>query len=403
MLGEPELAWLVERVRRRVQQGSVLTGNVTLTSPTLGQRRAVERLLGRPPGRATTLTVPLPELEEVLREAEVAADLRAAVEVLVGPLADLAGAKADETERRAALAELLDRSTAAGQDWYRAWAAGLAADGTLTRLVRRGEDHLAGQAAAILGRVPADDLPVPVLAERVTGDTKALSGTVLAALVLRALAIRAEVPAPVDAEGRRALWESAGVVQDDLASQVLVLNVVGRENHVVGGWLGDAACFGIPFRLTLHQLTNDPVTARGTELFVCENPAVLRTAAAELAERSAPLVCTEGQPSAACQRLVGAAARAGVRVSWRGDFDWTGLRTTATALRRHGARPWRMSTQDYLRAAGDAEGEPLRGSPCPSPWDDDLAPTMTRRGRAVMEERLIPALLQDLQDRRRPR
>ncbi len=400
MLGDPELEWLVERVRRRVQQGSALTGRLTLASPTVGQRRAVERLLGRRPGRAATLTVSLVELEEALREAEVASDLRAAVEVLVGPLADLAGARADETERRMALAQVLERSTAAGSPWYDAWVAGLAADGTLTRLVRRGEDHLAGQAASILGRIPADDVPIPVLAERVTGDTKALSGTALATLVLRALALRAGVPTPVDAEGRRAVWESAGIVQDDLASQVLVLNVVGREEHVVCDWLRDAASFGIPFRLTLHQLTDGPVTARGPELFVCENPAVVRVAAAELADRSAPLVCTEGQPSAACQRLVGAAARAGVRVLWRGDFDWTGVRTTATAVRRHGATPWRMSTQDYLCAAENAESEPLKGTPCPSPWDDHLAPTMAQRGRAVMEERVIPTLLRDLQARR---
>ena len=397
MLGRPELAWLVERIRRRLEQGAALTGTVTLGNPTAEQRRATAQLLGHAPGRGEKMSVSLADLAIALQDADVAPDLRTAVEVLVGPLADLAGARADETQRRQAMTQALGRATVADSGWYDEWADGLAADGTLTRLVRRGEDRLAGQAAAILGRIPADDVPLPVLAERVTGDTKALSGTALAGLVLRALALRAGLPAATDALSRRALWESAGVVQDDLASQVLVLNVVGSQDHVVCDWLRDAAEFGIPFRLTLHQLTVDPVTPAGTDLFVCENPAVLRVAAGELGEAAASLVCTEGQPSAACHRLVGAAARAGMRVHWRGDFDWTGLRATAAAIDRYGAVAWRMTEDEYRRAVDDGDSEPLKGPVAPSPWDDRLAPAMAQRGRAVMEERLIPVLLGDLE------
>ena len=123
----------------------------------------------------------------------------------------------------------------------------------------------------------------------------------------------------------------------------------------------------------MHQLTTDPLTVVAQDIYVCENPAVLRAAAAELAESCAPLICTEGQPSAACHKLL-ATTRA--RIHWRGDFDWTGLRTTTTAINRYHATPWRMATTDYLTA--------------PSPWDPQLAGEMTERGRAVMEERLIP-------------
>lgn len=401
VFGDPDLAWLVDRLRRRLEQGSPLGGTVTLVGPTSGQRRAMARLLGRPAGRGDRLRVALPELAAHLRDAEVAPDLRTAVEVLAGPLADLVSARADEAQRRAAVMEALGRSAAAGSGWYERWAAAVAADGTLTRLVRRGEGRLAEQAAAILGLLPADDVPLPVLAERVTGDTKALSGTALASLVLRALAVRAGRPLADQAHGRRALWESAGVVLDDLSSQVLVLNVVGREQHAVGAWLRDAATLGIPFRLTLHQLSAAPVTPVGQDLFVCENPAVLRVAAAELGARSAPLVCTEGQPSVACQRLVEAAARNGARVHWRGDFDWTGLRTTAAAVARHGAVPWRMSAGDYRTALSDGDSEPLKGPSAASAWDGDaLAAQMLDQERAVMEERIIPVLLQDLGSRR---
>jgi len=398
-LGGEDLAWLVERLSRRIQQGRPLTGTVSLSRPTPGQRRAVEGLLGRPPGRGSALTVRLEELDEELQDAELAPDLRAAVEVLTGPLRDLADERASEQRRKDACLDALRSGSHAGTDWYENWVEALTADGTLTRLARRGDHHLAGQAAAVLGRLPADGLlPLPVLAERAVGDTKALSGTPLARLVLRALAARAGRATPPRGRiAEREVWESAGVVVDDLASQVLVLGVTAREDHIIADWLRDASEFGIPFRLTLHQLTADPVTVKTPELYVCENPAVLRTVASELGGDSAPLVCTEGIASAACLRLLEAAARAGTRLHWRGDFDWTGVRTTADALTRFGASPWRMSADDYLTALAAGDAEPLRGTPAPTPWDPVLADHLTASGQAVMEERLLPALLEDLE------
>jgi hypothetical protein len=43
------------------------------------------------------------------------------------------------------------------------------------------------------------------------------------------------------------------------------------------------------------------------------------------------------------------------------------------------------------------ESEPLKGPPAESPWDPRLAAEMRASGRAVMEERLIPLLLADLE------
>jgi uncharacterized protein (TIGR02679 family) len=194
-------------------------------------------------------------------------------------------------------------------------------------------------------------------------------------------------------EARRTLWEAAGVIVDDLASQVLVLNVPASGSPL-GGWLTEAASIGMPFRVTLHQLVSMPFTLGPSRLNVCENPAVLRAAASELGARSAPLVCCEGIPSAACHRLL----RQARQLSWRGDFDWTGLRTTAAGIDRYGAMPWRMGAGDYLAALAGGDSEPLRGTPAAAPWDDALAAGMRAAGRAVMEERLIPALLADLAD-----
>jgi len=167
---------------------------------------------------------------------------------------------------------------------------------------------------------------------------------------------------------------------------------VPASGGLVGAWLTQARQVNVPVRLTLHQLRLSQPIVDCDEIFVCENPAVLR-AAAELAAGSRPLVCTEGVPSAAVHALLRGASHAVVR--WRNDFDWTGVRLTAAALERYpNAVPWRMSCDEYESAAG--RGPALLGAPAGTPWDPLLAEAMRRAGRAVMEERLLDRLLADL-------
>lgn len=391
VLGDPALKRLVERLVQRLEHGRPLTGPVRLERPSEAERTAVARLLGRRPGRGSSLSVPLEALEEALRRAGLADDLRSAVEAVAGPVVPRAERQAAESARRRAALTRARRSRHAGEPWFQEWLEGIATDGTLTRLLGRGEDDLLGRAAAVLDLLPADTLPLPVLAERATGDTKALSRGPLAGLVLRALALRAALPVPRTRLAERELWETAGVVVDDLASQVLVLGLTATGSPL-GEWLTGAAASRVPFRITLHQLITMPITVTSPAVWVCENPSVLR--ATVTVPTDAALICTEGIPSAACHRLLSHCA--GRPVHWRGDFDWTGLRTTAMALDRYGAVPWRMSTADYNSALAAGDSEPLRGTPSSSPWDPSLATRMHETGRAVMEERLIPALLTDL-------
>ncbi|MDJ0345972.1 TIGR02679 family protein [Streptomyces sp. H10-C2] len=396
---------LLAAARRRLERtGGELDGSIGLTTPTEAERRVVIGITGQyRPETAKRLTVDLADLDEALHAAH-GVGLLAALARLDGPLRDRPGERRIEAgwrdDARVALAE----SRHSAEPWYAAWAETLKADGTLTRLLRRGDAHLVRWAVAVLDRLPVPQgrppLPLPVLAQWTTGDTKSLvPGSPLSSLVLRALALHTGTEPPRDRVGQRLLWERFGAVADDLASQVLVLNVRGAENHVVANWLGDAADFGIPFRLTLHQLTVDPFTPTAPEIFVCENPAVLRAAAAELGERSAPLVCTEGVPSAACRRLLDSAVRAGARLRVRADFDWAGLRIAGSVLDAPGSAPWRMFAADYRAALADSGTTPLVGGPAACPWDPDLAVLLAEHGRAVMEEHLLALLLADLADR----
>ncbi|WP_369225701.1 TIGR02679 family protein [Streptomyces sp. R39] len=401
---------LLAAARRRLERtGGALDGDIGLTTPSEAERRTVIGITGRyRPETVKRLAVPLRELDGYLYD-RYGTGLLQTLGRLHGPLRDRPAERAGEQARREQALTSAHSSRLAGEGWFAAWLERIAADGTLTRLVRRGDAPLLDAAVRVLERL-ADDgeripgpavgaLPLPVLAEWATGDTKALvPGTPLEQLVLRALARRTgdDAAVPRDRAGRRALWESAGAIADDLASQVLVLNIGAEGDTVVCDWLRDAADFGIPFRLTLHQLATDPVVPAARTVFVCENPAVLRAAAGELQDTAAALVCTEGVPSAACHKLLGDAVRAGARLHWRADFDWAGLRITAAAMARHDARPWRMTAADYTAALGEGESTPLAGPLAASPWDPGLALAMEASGSAVMEERLLPALLSDL-------
>ncbi|MFD7606632.1 TIGR02679 family protein [Streptomyces mirabilis] len=399
---------LLAAARRRLERTSgALDGDIGLAEPSEAERRTVIGITGRYRAEnAQRLALSLHELDGYLHD-RYGTGLLTTLDRLHGPLRDRPAERSAEEARREQALKSAHSSRLAGQGWFAAWLERIAADGTLTRLVRRGDAPLLDAAVRVLERLPGDQdrppahpagiLPLPVLAEWATGDTKALvPGSPLEQLVLRALAQRTGGDIPRERAGRRALWESAGAIADDLASQVLVLNIRAEGDTVVCDWLRDAADFGIPFRLTLHQLATAPVVPAAHTIFVCENPAVLRAAAGELQDTSAALVCTEGVASAACHKLLGDAVRAGTRLHWRADFDWAGLRITAGAVARHGARPWRMTAADYTAALSKGESTPLAGPPAASPWDPELARAMAESGSTVMEERLLPALLSDL-------
>jgi uncharacterized protein (TIGR02679 family) len=142
-----------------------------------------------------------------------------------------------------------------------------------------------------------------------------------------------------------------------------------------------------------------PLTIRGGVVYVCENPAVLRHAAAELGSRSASLLCTEGRPSTAFHQLADVVVSGGGELRYHGDFDWPGLSIASAVMRRHGAKPWRMSAHDYIAGVRvHAEYVLLSGTPQPTPWDLELSNVMVATGRVLFEESVADDLIGDLSE-----
>jgi uncharacterized protein (TIGR02679 family) len=393
---------LLAAARRSLEgSGGDLAGTVSVSHPTDAERKAIIGITGQyRDTRTARISVRLTDLDTAVRETTGRS--------LLEFLAELGGPLRNRPAERSTLARARDAAIRAAEvsplhascGWYRDWLEELALDGSLTRLIRQDDQARLGQATRVLeylARRAGSPVLLPVLAADVTGDTKALNhGTLLSTLVLRALAIKTGIGRPGTAEERRQLWEAGDVVVDDLASRVLVLNIPA-EGRGLAEWLAGAARLGVPFYITLHQLMTLPLQVNGALVQVCENPALLRRATAELGADSAPLMCTEGQPSTAFHQLAGAVVSGGGELRYHGDFDWPGLAIANSIMRRHRARPWRMGAADYLAGVrADSEHVRLTGTPQPTPWDRGLGEIMAATGRVLYEESVADALITDL-------
>ena len=384
----PAFARLLARARQRVERepDALDRARTQLRDPTDAERHAVEGLLGRR-FRGATVTVSLLELDEDLREGTGAGLVPWLVRI-GSPLRD----RPEAAEREAAIAAALARvghSPLAVEPWFAAWIEALQG-GAVTRLV--GEEALdrLHVAVRLLEMLPAPEVPLALFASEHAGGTKALDNTPLDRLVLHALALRAGLSRPERAEERRALWERFGVVPDDLAAHVLVLDLPATGDGVVDQILRLAAAAGLPVRLTPHQLVHHPPRIGMADVFVCENPAIVRMAAERLGPRCAPLVATEGRANSAFWQLM---RRIPGQVHARGDFDKEGVEIAGAVLDRTGGVPWRFDTGTYEAARGENARVPDEVPP--TPWDPGLYRAMAGQAR-VEEEELLEVLLEDL-------
>lgn len=401
LLGSSELAWVVERARRRLLNGAA-GGSVRVHDPTPAQREAVDRLLGRRPSRGNSLTVRLEELEAVLRHAQICDSLTEAIEALAGPMVDV---RAERKSVEESWAEVFATTSvgAGSRPAVKTWLEDLRTSGLVKRLSRNDPSvgrRLLQHALEIDQRLPARAVPLAELAAAVAGDSHALdSGAPLGTVAVRLAAAVGGVETWDGAEARRDAWASVGVLCDELSAPVLTLNVSGDGTTVTDRVLRLHAEAGEPCRLTTRQLLRDPPafgpSIAGRTIYVCENPTVLASAANRLGARSRAVVCLEGQPRTAAHLLLSRLATARARLVYHGDFDWAGIHIGNLVMRRYRVAPWRFSSEDYRAARG---GRELHGAPVAAIWDPSLKAAMIETGRAVHEEQVVDVLVADLAD-----
>jgi uncharacterized protein (TIGR02679 family) len=393
LMGGVELANLRLRLRARYERGAS-SDEFTLTDLLGHERRALAGLLGRRTLAAGSMRIRQSELDAALAHAGIAVTLREALEFLDGPLSD----------RRA------DRA-ARGQAWSVALSltaeprlAALLTNAAGTALLKRlsGSDParaelLLTQAARVLNRLPGRGISRAQLAAEVLGDSHGLdNGRPVATIVLRACPAEPSIEV-IEAAGLqgaeesvRERWARLGITVNELALPALCLNLPSS--------LGLGLSPGEPIHFSLRSLLRHPPTwhVAHRDVFVCENPNIVTIAADSLGLACAPLVCTDGMPSAAQQTLLVQLAAAGARLRYHGDFDWGGLTIGNFVMREFGADPWRFETTDYLSATAE-HGITLReNNRVMAQWDDRLASAMSERGVVVHEEAVVETLLRDL-------
>jgi len=388
-----ELAPLWRAAHDRLSSGRPVTR--VRVGPLDGREQAaLADLLGlsRMPGEY--VTVSLATLDQILTES-VGTDTRAVVGRLVGPVGDRARDRQLAAAERAELWEWLDgHPVLARQPALVPWAQEVRSAGLIQGSVARTREEV-GRALRVLGELPGSGDPLPLLADRVLGDTHGLDeGTRCAGLVQRALAAIYDVEVPENAQQKRALWERAGVADDELSAVVLTAGLRPAGDDVVSQILRLCTEAGQAAALTLGQLraSGGPAGLPG-QVWVFENPSVLAMALARFGRRCPPIVVTSGWPNSAVILLLQLLAGAGTRLHYHGDFDGEGLRIAAAVVARTGAEPWRMSSADYLAAV--SQGPPT-GRVSEAPWDADLAGHLRRVGITVAEERVGAGLLDQL-------
>lgn len=390
LLGGPELEPLRRRLRSRYER-SEHSDAFTLAGLSGTERRALEGLTGRSVRAAGSMRLRVSELDSALSRAGIAPSLRCALELLDGPIRDR---KAQRQALERSWSEVLSQVRDARVEALVNTSTGA---GLLKRLAGgdpRVADSLLTQTQRVLERLPERGMPLAQLAALVLGDAHALdSGSPVASLVLRASA--GDRTDEDRTERPREQWARLGVTVNELAAPALCLNLPVHRSGEPARWLGHLA--SEPVHLSLRKLLGDPPAwaVSDRDVFVCENPSIVAIAADRLGASSAPLICTDGMPSAAQRTLISQLAAAGARLRYHGDFDWPGLTIGNFVTGALGAQPWRFGADDYLAACQGRESR-LSGGRVEAGWDPRLAAAMVDRGLAVHEEAVAEILLDDL-------
>ncbi|WP_245572463.1 TIGR02679 family protein [Actinokineospora enzanensis] len=384
-----ELAPVWAAVHRRLSTGRAVAG-VRVGPLTEAQRTALADFLGADRLPEVKPYVTVRELDAATR-AVAGLGVREVVAALLGPVGNRLERRAEITQLWQWLAE---HPVVAGQPVLDEWAAAVKNGGLVNGSI---EETRAGLTAAlrVIEYLPADGVPLPVLAEQVLNDSHALDdGTRCSNLVVRALASIHGVDHPTDAHQRRVLWGLAGVNDDELSSTVLAAGLRPTGDSVAEAVLRLCADAGHAACLTLGQLRAAELAGVVGEVWIVENPSVLALALQRFGARCPQMVCVSGWPSGAGILLLRQLADAGCALRYHGDFDGEGIRIAAHVMARTGATPWRMDTQDYLAAVSTTG--PSVGRVTEAPWDPTLASALTEHGITVSEERVAHVLLDEI-------
>lgn len=391
-----------DAARRLERNGLRATGRLKLPRASEEEIAALSGLLGtrwRAPLPGADTSVDLAVLDEAL-VASGSSLLAFATAVRGAPLVEAGAARRVQLAHRdAGWISAFESSAVRWRPGLRSWLERERSTGALLRTGVADPFALLHETLQLLSALPADP-PISLVrfaAAHCGGDPHALDrDRHLDALLRRALAHLDGDPAPLTtAPARRERYERWGLACDELSSTVLTLGLQPTGEGALEHRLRLAV--GEPQVLTLRELTGVRELHCGPSVFTCENPDVLAAAADELGAACPPFVCTEGWPSAACLRLLGALRTGGAAMHHHGDMDPAGLRILDHLIAHTGGAPWRMTAEDHAaHAAGGVEVELGARIAVTAPGLLAVGEAITASGRLVREEQTVRDLIAEL-------
>jgi len=362
---------------------------------------AVARLFGNPVRTGSSATVSLAMLDAQLRRGAWPDGLESAVVALSGPVIGPDERRAEREAWDEASQEL--RQVTGAHPHLAYWAEQAERTGTLKRAVKTPAEaiRLGGQLVMLAKALPAEGEVLGVLAARLFGDAHALDPkTTFGALAASLAAALGGRPNPSSAHDRREVWLACGVVVDDLSSTVIALGLPGGESSPTARALAALSNSGLPTVLTYRQLAVDDIGVCPEVVWVCENPAVVASAADRFRGSAPALICVNGQPGAAVVRLLTRLIEGGSSLRYHGDFDAGGISIARTLARRVPWLPWRFDEKHYRAACAEGESfSSFTGTLGETPWDPGLSAAMQEFRLRVEEESVLQELLRDLGER----
>lgn len=341
----PGVKKTLREARRRAERGHLGATGVLAVALNEGERRDVGLLLGSE-WQISARRVSIAHLRKRLAARGV--DLEDLLVAVGGPINDRAAARARAVESRHAEEAAAATVLGAAIDRFLGPESGqldlvvaltLPPSGAGLRLSRA--EALAGVLDRLAPLDRRSEVALAVLGAEVFGDAHALDqSSPLGRSAARMVAVLGARPpgsgspelAPDvgTTEGWRAAWWSVGVICDRVSSTVLVLNLPLVGNAALTAL---TRVRGEPVWLTARMLAGGVEAIPGVApVFVCENPAVVETAADQLGEQCRPLLCTFGRPSLAATIVLRALHSAGLEVRVSADND-RGGELVRTAVR----------------------------------------------------------------------
>ncbi len=414
-LGQPGLRRLLKGVWRKYHALGRVGGAILLKGATVEEQQVIGGLLGRDLAGLENVSVSLIQLDAIFKESRFALGLEEVLALYSGGAVTTKQQEIEREENRWAQMFTEARDLAQREQTVQ-WLAHLAsrqAYGYRTFLALYQEDFQ--QAKAVLSSCirGLDNLPWytgqrrrrPVFAAWLTGDPHGLDrDRGLGRLLYQGILYVLRLPKrEYHAEKVRAVFQQAGLEEDDLSSFVTVTGLELIPSDPRFEVFRSSNAFMTPLTLPLRFFDQPLEWASLGRVFVVENPTVF-SAILDQWQRvmPPPLICTSGQPSVAALQLLDQLSAVGTKIYYSGDFDGKGLEIALGLWRRYsgGFKSWFLDTVTYLHAPRGiplTEEQRRRISAMKLPWDPELPAEVLAGDYVVYQESLVERMLEFLE------